>query len=365
MLKHPVNQLLFSVFIISFQFLPGILWAQNKDLPNKSFEVSILENSMFTTDKFWRGADGAATIDLENGKILWLFSDTFIDTRGTGRRAGSKMINNTIAIQNGNDLQNDRLDFFWKGTAKKPRAFFELPGKTWFWTGHGTVVNGKLLIFLFEEKASEEGLGFESVGWTLAIVDNPDDSPENWQIQYVKGPETFGVIVGSSAVLKEGDFVYAFGVKEPGSHETYLLRFKKESISNGDLSGMEWWMGDRWESDVAEEPKSAALFKSQTEFSVHFDTTLNKYIQIQTLGFGYSSLAFRLSTHLQGPWSEPVVFYTPPLSKNEFNYTANAHPELNADGILVTYNVNNFKFDELVKNEGIYFPRLIVLKLIK
>lgn len=353
------------VLILFFNLLPGFLFAQNKDLKNNRFEVSTLDNSIFMANKFWCGADGAATIDLGNGKILWLFSDTFIDTCGTGQRARSKMINNTIAVQNRNDLQNAELRFFWKGSNSKPKAFFELLGETWFWTGHGTVVNGKLLVFLFEEKSTTEGLGFETVGWTLAIIDNPKDSPEDWQIKYVKGPETYGVIVGSSAVLKDDDFVYAFGVKEPGTHETYLLRFKKDQISNGDLSGMEWWVGSKWIGDVLEVPKSGLLFNSQTEFSVHFDKTLNQYIQIQTLGFGHASLAYRLADQLQGPWSKPVVFYAPKLSENEFSYTANAHPELNSEGILITYNVNNFKFDELVKNEQIYFPRLVVLKFKK
>ncbi|MEZ5105156.1 MAG: DUF4185 domain-containing protein [Draconibacterium sp.] len=328
-----------------------------------NFEISTLDNSVFKRDNFWRGADGAATIDLENGKILWLFSDTFIDTAGTGKRVGSKMINNTLAIQQGVDLQKSGLEFFWKGTHEKPKSFFDLPGDTWFWTGHGTIVNGKLLVFLFEEKSSTEGLGFESVGWTLAIIANPNESPENWKIDYVKGPYDFGVIVGSSAVLKDEHFVYAYGVKEPGNHETYLLRFEKNKLSNGDLTSMEWWTGNKWEDNITEVPKSAILFEGQTEFSVHFDHQLKKYIQIQTFGFGHASLGFRLADKLQGPWSEPTIFYSPKLQTGEFNYTANAHPELRSDGILITYNVNNFNFDKLINNENIYFPRLVLLKM--
>lgn len=326
------------------------------------FEAYELDNSIFKADKYWRGADGAATIDLENGKILWLFSDTFVNPKGEGKRPGSVMINNTLAIQDGNDLQNSTLKFYWKGTNKKPKAFFELPGKTWFWTGHGTIVNGKLLIFLFEEKSTKEGLGFESVGWTLAVISNPNESPEEWVIKYVKAPETFGVIVGSSAVLKDDNYVYAYGVQEPGTHETYLLRFDINKISNGDLSIIEWWVGNDWKTGIKELPKSAVLFKSQTEFSVHYDDSLKKYIQIQTVGFGHSQLAYRIADKIQGPWSEPAVFYTPQLQEGEFNYSANAHPEIRTDGILVTYNVNNFDFGKLVNNENIYYPRLIKLK---
>jgi hypothetical protein len=52
-------------------------------------------------------------------------------------------------------------------------------------------------------------------------------------------------------------------------------------------------------------------------------------------------------------------------SQQEFVYSANAHPELIADGILITYNVNNGDFGELVRNENIYFPKSLRIKLSK
>jgi hypothetical protein len=274
------------------------------------------------------------------------------------------MINNTLAIQDGNEPEKSKLSFFWKGNNNQPKSFFELPGKTWFWTGHGIIVNSKLVIFLFEEKSTTEGIGFETVGWTVAIIDNPNEDPANWEIKYVKGPETFGVIVGSSAVLKDSNYVYAFGVKEPGTHETYLMRFEKDKIENGDLTGMEWFVENAWTKEVSEEPKQAALFSGQTEFSVHFNNELGKFIQIQTYGFGKSPVGYRLAEHLQGPWSAPVIFYTPKLNhEKDFNYTANAHPELKSDEIIITYNINNFDFSQLVNDESIYFPRLVKLKI--
>lgn len=345
----------------------GIISAQNEVYSGlNQFEAEEVDNNFFRNNKSWRGADGAATIDLENGKILWLFSDTFIDTAGTSKRSNSVMINNSLAIQEGNDLEKSKLSFYWKGENDKPKSFFELPGKTWFWTGHGIMVNGKLIIFLFEEKSTTEGLGFETVGWTVAIIDNPNNDPSGWNIKYVKGPETFGVIVGSSAVLKDSMYVYAFGVKEPGTHETYLLRFEKDKLANGDLSGMEWWVDNTWTNTVSEEPKQSILFSGQTEFSVHFNKELGKYMQIQTFGFGESAIGYRLADKLQGPWSDSVIFYSPKLKhEKEFNYTANAHPELKADGIMITYNINNFDFGQLINDESIYFPKFVTLKIKK
>ncbi len=92
------------------------------------------------------------------------------------------MIRNSAAIQNGYDLTKATFTFFYNGTPKKPDAYFKHPGDTWLWTGHGTKIDGKLAVFLFEEKATEEGLGFQPIGWYIAIIDNPDDDPSEWEI---------------------------------------------------------------------------------------------------------------------------------------------------------------------------------------
>jgi len=329
-------------------------------------EVYEENNSLFTKDKIWRGADGAASIDLENAKILWLFSDTFIDTQATGKRSNSRMIRNSIAIQEGYELEEAKITFYHKGTRKKPKSFFELPGKTWFWTGHGTIINDKLILFLFEEQNRKTGIGFEAIGWYVAIIDNPFEDPLSWNIRYVKGIETFGVVVGSSAVLKDTDFIYAFGVTEPATHETYLLRMPVEKLIKGDITELEWWIDGNWRARNAEFPVPAPLFIGQTEFSVHFQQDLNQYIQIQTYGVGHASIGYRLADKPEGPWSDPVIFYKPHLeSQNDFVYSANAHPEITTDGILISYNVNTGNFGELVRNENIYFPKFIMMRLLK
>ncbi|PIX08483.1 MAG: hypothetical protein COZ75_11865 [Flavobacteriaceae bacterium CG_4_8_14_3_um_filter_34_10] len=348
-----MKEILFTLIILFST--PGFLIAQAEKI-----DITEIDNAIFKKDNYWRGADGAASIDLENGKILWLFSDTFIDPQGTGKRSNSKVINNSIAIQEGYSLDKGKISFYYKGKNRKPKSFFELRGKTWFWTGHGILAKDKLIIFLIEEKSIKTGIGFEAIGWYIALIDNPLDNPLNWNVRYSKGSDTFGVIVGSSAVLQDENYIYAFGVKEPSTHETYLLRFKKEELINGDLSNMEWWTNNTWSNKVYEVPKSSSLFIGQTEFSVHFDKELKKFIQIQTYGFGQASIGYRLADQLYGPWSEPILFYTPILKEdNEFVYTANAHPEIKSDGLVVTYNINNGDFGRLISNEDIYISKII------
>ncbi|MFC0875955.1 DUF4185 domain-containing protein [Saccharicrinis sp. FJH2] len=344
-----------------FLILPNIIFAQEL-----KFSVAEIDNTIFKRDNYWRGADGAATVKLANGKILWLFSDSFIDKEGTGKRSWSNtMIRNSIAVQDSGVL-NANLTFYYKGNPQNPEDFFKLPGKNWFWTGHGIMVGDKLVVFLFEETATKEGIGFEAVGWYVAVIDNPDVSPDKWDITYHKGINTFGVIVGSSAVLQDETYVYAYGVKEPATHETYLFRIDKQDLTDGNLAELEWWVTSDWTNNVDKEPKSSALFIGQTEFSVHYDQCLKQYIQIQTYGIGKASVGYRLADHLYGPWSEPIIVYTPSLKEDkEFVYTANAHPEFKSDGLIITYNINNGDIESLIANEDIYFPKIIRLQFEK
>ena len=346
--------------------IPIFLQAQIKDdSENEKIKAFELDNSIFKKDAYWRGADGAATVELSGGRILWLFDDTFIDQEGTGKRANSKiMIRNSIAIQDSNSLKSN-LTYYFKGTKQKPADYFKVSSENWFWTGHGILVLDKLVVFLIEETSTDTGFGFEAFGWYIAVIDNPNDNPEHWIINYFKGSETFGVIVGSSAVLQDENYLYAFGVKEPATHETYLLRFEKRKLIKGELSKIEWWSNNTWTDKIKEEPKSSSLFIGQTEFSVHYDQKLKKYIQIQTYGFGKATIGYRLADQLCGPWSEPILIYTPSLKEEkEFVYSANAHPELESDGLIITYNINNGDFERLISNEKIYFPKIIKLKSI-
>lgn len=188
-------------------------------------EVNEVDNSIFTADKFWRGADGAASIDLENGNILWLFSDTFIDPQGTGKRSNSKMINNSIAIQEGNSLDKGKISFYHKGKQRKPKSFFELPGKTWFWTGHGIFAKRQIRFAHVQEIVKmarvlkayvHEAIEVEKAGLTIELKKTAEyDIPEEFQKKLNKTP-----------ALKT-----AFKKLTPGRQRGYLLYFSQPKQS--------------------------------------------------------------------------------------------------------------------------------------
>ena len=110
----------------------------------------------FTNDYVWLGADGTSSVDLENGKVLWLFSDGFICRDSSMSRKNSKMIRNSIAIQDGYNLKAAPIKFYGDKSKEKPQAFFQIPGKFWLWTGHGVMIKDKFLktknIFMHTEQ---------------------------------------------------------------------------------------------------------------------------------------------------------------------------------------------------------------------
>ena len=332
-----------------------------------SFEPSDQINTFFTKDKAWRGADGASSIDLGKGKVLWLFSDGFICSDSSGTRSKSTMIRNSVAIQDRYDLKTASVKFYWRKQGPHPQSFFNKPGKEWFWTGHGTLVKDKLIIFLMNVHQVKTGLGFEVSGWSAALISNPQDDPLKWKMKYIDAPETFGTIAGSAAVVQDKDYLYAFGAVEPGTHEVYLLRWKLNDIYNGNLAKPEWRSNGSWIIRKTMKPLPTKLFAGATEYSIHYDSSLKKFIQVQSFGFGESKIGLRLSDSLQGPWTEAYLFYTPEYNgiKKPFMYSAKAHPELTGDGIYITYNVNSFDFDEVLANETIYFPKFVRMKITK
>lgn len=275
------------------------------------------------------------------------------------------MIRNSIAIQDSASM-GDPLKFQYGGSKSNPKDFFQHPAENWFWTGHGVFANEKLIVFLIEEHSIESDPGFEACGWYIAIIDNSGEIPDKWNIDYIKGPDTDGIIIGSSAVLKDERFIYAFGVREPATHESYLVRFPIDKLTEGSFADMQWMENNQWKNQLPANRTAASLFIGQTEFSVHYDPKLQKFIQIQTLGYGRASIAYRLADQLHGPWSGPEIIYTPALEDgSEYIYTANAHPEFGTDEIIVTYNVNSSAFETLKMNEEIYFPRILRLEFRK
>ena len=137
-------------------------------------------DTIFARKKGWTGADGCYSVELGDGRTLWLYSDTWVGTVAKGKHAeGSRLVNNSIGIQPatpaGKPPKHGSLEFFWGKPGKdgRPRAWIEpelalkaddpqAAGKSWYWLLDGCMISPpgggkKLLVFLMHMGRKKEG----------------------------------------------------------------------------------------------------------------------------------------------------------------------------------------------------------------
>jgi hypothetical protein len=322
-------------------------------------------DAIFHLDQSWLGSDGAWSIPLSDGRVLWLFGDTFVATSDKHLRSESTMVRNTIAIQSGVDPLISDMSFGWKGTDAAPSSFFPEDGDEWFWPSHGVALGDALVIFLQREKATPgQGLGFQSAGWRAVIIGDDTNVPSKWNLLFADPVSPLpGIAIG--AVNADADHVFALTEREsPNDHAGMLVRWLKTDLLAGNIDQPEWWTASGWvaQSQLSGDPM-VVMPNAGPEMSLHFDAKLNKWIHVRSDGFGATTIVVSYADQPQGPWSVPKTVFRPPESDqpNAFVYAAKAHPELNAGGELaVTYATNTMAgFDVLVSDTSLYFPRFV------
>jgi len=335
-------------------------------------------DALFHRDPRWLGADAALTVPLGARRVLWLFGDTFVATSPARVRGESRMVRNSVAVESGLDPRSCAIDFAWRvapdGT---PGSFFPEDGERWFWPGHGIrLAEGPLVLFLIALRATPgEGLGFETDGYALAVVDEPDAPPEAWRPRVVEGPALPFDALPGTAVVREGARVIALAIRAHGTHAGYLVRYPAAALARGDLDGAEWYAGEErgWLPAGALGPAGPAVLidDAGSEASLHFDRRTRSWVHVASYGSGATTIGLRTAPRLTGPWSAPVSVFRPPESDGPrpFVYAAKAHPELvgpSPEDLLVTYATNSFRFADLFTPEGtarLYWPRFVAVRL--
>ena len=319
---------------------------------------------LFRGDPFWLGGDAAFSIDLGKGKVLWLFGDSFIAPEKGANRAGSRMIRNSVAIQRGYDPSHAKLQFYWKKKDCQAQSFFPEMNKCWLWPLHGIKIGSKLMLFfnVMESDQSPKSLGFKGLGAATCWIDNADDSPKDWHWQQPTLISNDWNITLGSSLLRSGDYVYVFGFDEP-DHHVYVARIASAQIAEGSLSGLTWWSrrDNCWKAQSELKGRPEPLFDDgATEFSVSYDEKGQRYVEVQSLGFGASKIVMREAKNLTGPWSGSAEIFTPPesLQAYPFVYAGKMHSELSGADMVVTYATNG-DLKRLVEDMSIYFPRFV------
>ena len=339
-------------------------------VPIPCFEAAAWREAdqLFRRDPHWVGGDGASSVVLGDGRILWLFGDSWIDPTGTRSRQGARMISNSVAIQTGTDPATATIQFYWGRAADgSPAPLVPDESDERHWFGNGVRVGDRLILFLNRIRSTTTGLGFESVGWVAWMVDNPDADPSHWRmVRLSTSTNPLGVLVGFAAVLRLGEYVVALGSQDPvKSHPIYAVRWPAHQVGRGDLANPEWWAGDRlgWVPDSSPAPRHPILEDGQSDLTIHWDTATARFLAFQTQGFGPADVMIRAAPALTGPWSRPRMLFRPSdyYRPHVMLYSAKAHPILTGADLVLTYATNTFVFAENFSDALIYYPRFVRL----
>ncbi len=297
---------------------------------------------LFTRSEGWTGGDATYSVELKNGKTLWMFGDTFIDQISEDRsRPSFKLINNSLVLQNGSEMTT-----YHGGTSVNPAAFAKPPETgNWYWPGDATVANGKLYLFM-------HGFGTGGGGaWDFfrTSVDLLTINPATLAIESNDRLFDDPVISWGAAIMEDTDYTYVYGVhSEDGNKDLYIAR------TNADLSNdWEYFTGTDWDTD----PLTAdVIFEDVSEqFAVFKDADVY-YLLTQDNLFGKKIYLYTADAP-QGSFTEgKVVYCTPETGGNIFTYNAFAHPHVYQDSLLVSYNVNSFDYTDILDNADNYRP---------
>jgi hypothetical protein len=253
----------------------------------------------------WTGGDGNVPVRLPDGRIAWLFGDSFHGTvRPDGSRPPSaRLVRNAMVVQDGRRLETrvgpadpasghptalltpppEGPQGLQGGAPVGPEGSWEPhdgpagrrsgsaplegsgeprggapagggSGGTWLWPGAGMVEGGQLQVFLQEFRRPAGATDPAAFEWTgrnlLASLSLPDLAPREVVPLGSGGPGP-GRVGWGTAVLQEADFTYLYGAEDTGPplHVKYahLARFPR----GGARRPWSFWDGAGWSPDPA------------------------------------------------------------------------------------------------------------------
>ncbi|MCT2590921.1 hypothetical protein LHJ74_13545 [Streptomyces sp. N2-109] len=129
--------------VVKHKVCSNFEWPVAKQVEAKAPPESKFLNYAENTPNGWTGGDSTYSVRLPDGRLLWMFSDTFLgplNADGT-RPTNAPLVNSSFVAQNDSSLKT-----ITGGTTDNPRAIMpnEDPHR-WYWLGDGMVGDVQLL----------------------------------------------------------------------------------------------------------------------------------------------------------------------------------------------------------------------------
>lgn len=298
--------------------------------------------NLFTRSIGWTGGDATYSVDLKNGKTLWMFGDSFIDQVSEDRtRPSLNLINNSLVLQDG-----DQMTTYHGGTSINPEAYVKPPESgDWYWPGDGTVTNGKLYLFMHGFRNEGGGMwDFFRTSIDLLTINIETMEVEENNRLFADPSISWGAVI-----MEDLDYTYVYGVKAVNSVKYLYIARTNEDLTDS----WEYYDGSNWTSEAA---NATPIFDEVSEqFSVWIDGGEYYFLSQHNL-FGSDISIYYLDSPT-GPFDDSkVVYCTPETEGDIFTYNAFAHDHIYEDSLLISYNINSFDFNDLLESADNYRP---------
>ena len=367
--------------------------------------------SRFQRTSGWTGGDGVQSVDLMDGRILFLFGDTWIGKIENSRRGkNDHLVRNSIAVFHNPPGKTGSISFHWgnKGLPARPRAWIDPPGtqnripsKTpkaddaqteWLWPlGDGVVIpsgaSDRKLVLFFEKMCFDDRQkppwNFRTAGSVLVVIEHAEEEIHKWKpvvvpipfvsqtTKHSNGNRTASLSWGMALLPEIGErnapsILYIYGIRQfPGSSNDLVLA-KAPLSTPEDFGQWRFWTADGWKASP--DDLQAIDTEMTNEFSVDpLPDPRSGLVLIQSDPFFQNDIWMRKADRPQGPFSPPIVVFSASSlagCNGCFAYAAKSHRILSEPhGWMISFVVNSTDFDELLTNTDIYRPRFIRLNL--
>jgi fibronectin type 3 domain-containing protein len=339
-------------FLLSLLLLLGVLVVPPSHAAPPASDLNAMFNAYGDQGGHWTGADSTVSVQLPDGRVAWLFSDTFLGTVNPdhSRPKSAPFIHNSIVVQQGNQL----VQTLHGGTAASPTSLVNATNPDeFYWIGAAKVQDGVLkALYGRYSKAGEGPLGFARVGTALVTFSLPALA-----VTSVTDLTLDKKVGWGSAIVSDVGYDYVYGTEDVDGY-----KFAHVARTSNLNSAWQFWNGTAW---VAQETESARLLSGAgTAFSVVRNG--NQFVLATHDGntpFG-PWLAAYTAPSPTGPFSGPTYVYKAPEPESstnwQFPYDVQLHQEQASPGtLLLSYNNNSLNNEDNYSDARIYRPRFV------
>jgi hypothetical protein len=157
--------------------------------------------------------------------------------------------------------------------------------------------------------------------------------------------------------------------------QEFLVR-KAMDFENSFSTPLEYYAKDgSWKTGFRDEDLKI-LFNGFRSTTVKFHPNIKKWVMLMDIEFMTNKIKMRMADELTGPWSDEKIIYevpelipgNPGYLQANFGYlprecVQNYNP--NTKAMLITYDINNSNFNDILKYPEIYTPKVIKVSLNK